>query len=114
MEELHPLMKEALERRPEVGYIYSTEFSISTVYLLFNPNSRQKSSLIKYKFALTIYRHDSSQNKKRRERRDLLRLQLLRIFELLADSGVISDRLENMIQPHTTDHTDLGVVKRGS
>lgn len=31
-------------------------------------------------------------NKKRRERRDLLRLQLLRIFELLADSGVISDR----------------------
>uniref|UniRef100_A0A8C7D4P5 FRY microtubule binding protein n=1 Tax=Oncorhynchus kisutch TaxID=8019 RepID=A0A8C7D4P5_ONCKI len=36
-----------------------------------------------------------SQNKKRRERRDLLRLQLLRIFELLADSGVISDRLES-------------------
>lgn len=33
-----------------------------------------------------------SQNKKRRERRDLLRLQLLRIFELLADAGVISDR----------------------
>lgn len=33
------------------------------------------------------------QNKKRRERRDLLRLQLLRIFELLADAGVISDRL---------------------
>lgn len=31
-------------------------------------------------------------NKKRRERRDLLRLQLLRIFELLADAGVISDR----------------------
>lgn len=33
-----------------------------------------------------------SQNKKRRERRDLLRLQLLRIFELLADAGVVSDR----------------------
>lgn len=32
------------------------------------------------------------QNKKRRERRDLLRLQLLRIFELLADAGVVSDR----------------------
>ncbi|XP_043929165.1 protein furry homolog isoform X3 [Protopterus annectens] len=47
VEELHPLMKEALERRPE--------------------------------------------NKKRRERRDLLRLQLLRIFELLADAGVVSD-----------------------
>ncbi|XP_061073615.1 protein furry homolog isoform X3 [Conger conger] len=47
VEELHPLMKEALDRRQE--------------------------------------------NKKRRERRDLLRLQLLRIFELLADAGVISD-----------------------
>lgn len=35
-----------------------------------------------------------SQNKKRRERRDLLRLQLLRIFELLADAGVISDRYQ--------------------
>lgn len=34
----------------------------------------------------------NSKNKKRRERRDLLRLQLLRIFELLADAGVISDR----------------------
>uniref|UniRef100_A0A8C7U222 Furry homolog a (Drosophila) n=1 Tax=Oncorhynchus mykiss TaxID=8022 RepID=A0A8C7U222_ONCMY len=38
-----------------------------------------------------------SQNKKRRERRDLLRLQLLRIFELLADSGVISDRLRDTL-----------------
>ncbi|KAJ8280141.1 hypothetical protein GJAV_G00050990 [Gymnothorax javanicus] len=47
VEELHPLMKEALERKAE--------------------------------------------NKKKRERKDLLRLQLLRIFELLADAGVISD-----------------------
>uniref|UniRef100_A0A671P4T5 Protein furry homolog n=1 Tax=Sinocyclocheilus anshuiensis TaxID=1608454 RepID=A0A671P4T5_9TELE len=54
VEELHPLMKEALERRPE--------------------------------------------NKKRRERRDLLRLQLLRIFELLADSGVISDSTNGALE----------------
>ncbi|XP_028817146.1 protein furry homolog isoform X5 [Denticeps clupeoides] len=54
IEELHPLMKEALERRPE--------------------------------------------NKKRRERRDLLRLQLLRIFELLADSGVISDSTNGALE----------------
>lgn len=40
------------------------------------------------------------QNKKRRERRDLLRLQLLRIFELLADAGVISDRLVWHLLPH--------------
>lgn len=40
-----------------------------------------------------MFLYDLSQNKKRRERRDLLRLQLLRIFELLADAGVISDRL---------------------
>ncbi|XP_066555820.1 protein furry homolog isoform X1 [Amia ocellicauda] len=57
VEELHPLMKEALERRPE--------------------------------------------NKKRRERRDLLRLQLLRIFELLADSGVISDHTNGALERDT-------------
>ncbi|XP_045140236.1 protein furry homolog-like isoform X1 [Echinops telfairi] len=46
IEELHPIIKEALERRPE--------------------------------------------NMKRRRRRDILRVQLVRIFELLADAGVIS------------------------
>ncbi|KAJ8277121.1 hypothetical protein GJAV_G00071690 [Gymnothorax javanicus] len=46
MEELNPIIKEALERRPE--------------------------------------------NMKRRRRRDVLRVQLVRIFELLADAGVIS------------------------
>uniref|UniRef100_A0A7N6FI69 Furry homolog, like n=1 Tax=Anabas testudineus TaxID=64144 RepID=A0A7N6FI69_ANATE len=46
MEELNPIIKEALERRPE--------------------------------------------NMKRRRRRDILRVQLVRIFELLADAGVIS------------------------
>ncbi|XP_077396722.1 protein furry homolog isoform X3 [Festucalex cinctus] len=57
VEELHPLMKEALERRPE--------------------------------------------NKKRRDRRDLLRLQLLRIFELLADAGVISDSTNGAVERDT-------------
>ncbi|KAM8854468.1 protein furry homolog isoform 2-T2 [Synchiropus picturatus] len=57
VEEIHPLMKEALERRPE--------------------------------------------NKKRRERRDLLRLQLLRIFELLADAGVISDSTNGALERDT-------------
>ncbi|XP_030007760.1 protein furry homolog isoform X3 [Sphaeramia orbicularis] len=57
VEELHPLMKEALERRPE--------------------------------------------NKKRRERRDLLRLQLLRIFELLGDAGVISDSTNGALERDT-------------
>ncbi|MCI4386103.1 hypothetical protein PGIGA_G00058350 [Pangasianodon gigas] len=57
IEELHPLMKEALEKRPE--------------------------------------------NKKRRERRDLLRLQLLRIFELLADTGVISDSTNGALERDT-------------
>uniref|UniRef100_A0A8C5CD52 FRY microtubule binding protein n=1 Tax=Gadus morhua TaxID=8049 RepID=A0A8C5CD52_GADMO len=37
-------------------------------------------------------------NKKRRERRDLLRLQLLRIFELLADAGVISDSTNGALE----------------
>uniref|UniRef100_A0A3B4BUG3 Furry homolog a (Drosophila) n=2 Tax=Pygocentrus nattereri TaxID=42514 RepID=A0A3B4BUG3_PYGNA len=42
-----------------------------------------------------------SLNKKRRERRDLLRLQLLRIFELLADSGVISDSTNGALERDT-------------
>ncbi|XP_031430230.1 protein furry homolog-like [Clupea harengus] len=46
LEELNPIIKEALERRPE--------------------------------------------NMKRRRRRDILRVQLVRIFELLADAGVVS------------------------
>uniref|UniRef100_A0A7D9NL32 FRY microtubule binding protein n=1 Tax=Xenopus tropicalis TaxID=8364 RepID=A0A7D9NL32_XENTR len=40
-------------------------------------------------------------NKKRRERRDLLRLQLLRIFELLADAGVISDNTNGALERDT-------------
>uniref|UniRef100_A0A8C3XE31 FRY microtubule binding protein n=1 Tax=Cyanoderma ruficeps TaxID=181631 RepID=A0A8C3XE31_9PASS len=38
---------------------------------------------------------------KRRERRDLLRLQLLRIFELLADAGVISDSTNGALERDT-------------
>uniref|UniRef100_A0A8C2Z7U6 FRY microtubule binding protein n=1 Tax=Cyclopterus lumpus TaxID=8103 RepID=A0A8C2Z7U6_CYCLU len=37
-------------------------------------------------------------NKRRRERRDLLRLQLLRIFELLANAGVISDSTNGALE----------------
>ncbi|KAI1241934.1 hypothetical protein IHE44_0005442 [Lamprotornis superbus] len=42
-----------------------------------------------------------NKNKKRRERRDLLRLQLLRIFELLADAGVISDSTNGALERDT-------------
>uniref|UniRef100_A0A8C7L5H4 FRY microtubule binding protein n=1 Tax=Oncorhynchus kisutch TaxID=8019 RepID=A0A8C7L5H4_ONCKI len=42
--------------------------------------------------------HTDAHNKKRRERRDLLRLQLLRIFELLADAGVISDSTNGALE----------------
>lgn len=45
-----------------------------------------------------IFLNGVFQNKKRRERRDLLRLQLLRIFELLADAGVVSDRWDIMLE----------------
>lgn len=48
--------------------------------------------------SLMIFLHGVFQNKKRRERRDLLRLQLLRIFELLADAGVVSDRWDIMLE----------------
>lgn len=49
------------------------------------------------------------QNKKRRERRDLLRLQLLRIFELLADAGVISDRCEEFYHALCSPDTSIPV-----
>lgn len=44
-----------------------------------------KDSLLSYSDALFTL-----QNMKRRRRRDILRVQLVRIFELLADAGVIS------------------------
>ncbi|KAK1786451.1 hypothetical protein P4O66_018141 [Electrophorus voltai] len=70
IEELHPLMKEALERRPEQGN-GDSQCVVDTA------------------------------NKKRRERRDQLRLQLLRIFELLADAGVISDSTNGALERDT-------------
>uniref|UniRef100_A0A8C7KZT8 FRY microtubule binding protein n=1 Tax=Oncorhynchus kisutch TaxID=8019 RepID=A0A8C7KZT8_ONCKI len=48
--------------------------------------------------ALVFRYHIHTDNKKRRERRDLLRLQLLRIFELLADAGVISDSTNGALE----------------
>uniref|UniRef100_A0A665VPD8 Furry homolog a (Drosophila) n=1 Tax=Echeneis naucrates TaxID=173247 RepID=A0A665VPD8_ECHNA len=45
-----------------------------------------------------VFRYIRDGNKKRRERRDLLRLQLLRIFELLADAGVISDSTNGALE----------------
>lgn len=53
---------------------------------IFEIGRNENTSCIKVKSCMCL------QNKKRRERRDLLRLQLLRIFELLANAGVISDR----------------------
>uniref|UniRef100_A0A7M4EYN2 FRY microtubule binding protein n=1 Tax=Crocodylus porosus TaxID=8502 RepID=A0A7M4EYN2_CROPO len=50
---------------------------------------------------LIIFFLPKTKNKKRRERRDLLRLQLLRIFELLADAGVISDSTNGALERDT-------------
>ncbi|KAJ8377114.1 hypothetical protein SKAU_G00076940 [Synaphobranchus kaupii] len=70
IEELNPIIKEALERRPE--------------------------------------------NMKRRRRRDVLRVQLVRIFELLADAGVISqtasgglDGETHSLNPTLLEYVDL-------
>ncbi|XP_036378760.1 protein furry homolog-like isoform X3 [Megalops cyprinoides] len=70
IEELNPIIKEALERRPE--------------------------------------------NMKRRRRRDILRVQLVRIFELLADAGVISqtasgglDGETHSLNPTLLEYVDL-------
>ncbi|NXH12038.1 FRYL protein, partial [Bucco capensis] len=68
IEELHPIIKEALERRPE--------------------------------------------NMKRRRRRDILRVQLVRIFELLADAGVISHSASGGLdnETHSLSNTLLEYV----
>ncbi|XP_066576040.1 protein furry homolog-like isoform X3 [Amia ocellicauda] len=68
IEELNPIIKEALERRPE--------------------------------------------NMKRRRRRDILRVQLVRIFELLADAGVISQTASGGLDSdtHSLNNTLLEYV----
>nr|XP_023679418.1 protein furry homolog-like isoform X2 [Paramormyrops kingsleyae] len=68
IEELNPIIKEALERRPE--------------------------------------------NMKRRRRRDILRVQLVRIFELLADAGVISQTASGGLdgETHSLNSTLLEYV----
>uniref|UniRef100_A0A6I8QEA5 FRY-like transcription coactivator n=1 Tax=Xenopus tropicalis TaxID=8364 RepID=A0A6I8QEA5_XENTR len=68
IEELHPIIKEALDRRPE--------------------------------------------NMKRRRRRDILRVQLVRIFELLADAGVISHSASGGLdnETHSLNNTLLEYV----
>ncbi|KAJ7986513.1 hypothetical protein DPEC_G00340650 [Dallia pectoralis] len=68
IEELNPIIKEALERRPE--------------------------------------------NMKRRRRRDILRVQLVRIFELLADAGVISQTTSGGLdgESHSLNSTLLEYV----
>ncbi|XP_053314411.1 protein furry homolog-like [Spea bombifrons] len=68
IEELHPIIKEALDRRPE--------------------------------------------NMKRRRRRDILRVQLVRIFELLADAGVISHSASGGLdnEAHSLNNTLLEYV----
>lgn len=97
VEELHPLMKEALERRPEVSLI---EISCFKIIIFFTSGQ-----LLCY--ICILYLLFPLKNKKRRERRDLLRLQLLRIFELLADSGVISDRCTKTLWTDTSSAISL-------
>lgn len=76
MEELNSIIKEALERRPEVSALHWKCF------LYFFCVHRNTLYWVQIFFTL--------QNMKRRRRRDILRVQLVRIFELLADAGVIS------------------------
>uniref|UniRef100_A0A8C9YUM6 FRY microtubule binding protein n=1 Tax=Sander lucioperca TaxID=283035 RepID=A0A8C9YUM6_SANLU len=62
---------------------------------------RTNSLIFRYIRKLIFLLNGFLQNKKRRERRDLLRLQLLRIFELLADAGVISDSTNGALERDT-------------
>uniref|UniRef100_A0A8C7L1P2 FRY microtubule binding protein n=1 Tax=Oncorhynchus kisutch TaxID=8019 RepID=A0A8C7L1P2_ONCKI len=59
---------------------------------------RTNALVFRYHIHTDAHAQTHTHNKKRRERRDLLRLQLLRIFELLADAGVISDSTNGALE----------------
>lgn len=71
------------------GYIHFQIFRLSSIN---NLKSVYCHTIMEVFLTVKVKYFPIFQNKKRRERRDLLRLQLLRIFELLANAGVISDR----------------------
>uniref|UniRef100_A0A803YPW9 FRY microtubule binding protein n=1 Tax=Meleagris gallopavo TaxID=9103 RepID=A0A803YPW9_MELGA len=84
----------------------SIEITESLVLGFGRTNSLVFRQLLVFHIYIYAYKNDcffflNSKNKKRRERRDLLRLQLLRIFELLADAGVISDSTNGALERDT-------------
>uniref|UniRef100_A0A8C2CV82 Furry homolog, like n=1 Tax=Cyprinus carpio TaxID=7962 RepID=A0A8C2CV82_CYPCA len=95
---------ETLASTPDSGYSYDSKIiSIPSPSSLFKhvvPMMRSESMDITESLVLGLGRtnpiafryvlRSPDKNMKRRRRRDILRVQLVRIFELLADSGVIS------------------------
>uniref|UniRef100_A0A8B9CPE5 FRY microtubule binding protein n=1 Tax=Anser brachyrhynchus TaxID=132585 RepID=A0A8B9CPE5_9AVES len=83
----------------------SIEITESLVLGFGRTNSLTFLGLLVFNLCTYAYKNGSIflnyKNKKRRERRDLLRLQLLRIFELLADAGVISDSTNGALERDT-------------
>uniref|UniRef100_A0A8C2ZLT4 FRY microtubule binding protein n=1 Tax=Cyclopterus lumpus TaxID=8103 RepID=A0A8C2ZLT4_CYCLU len=85
-----------------VGYDNKVIGSPSVAWLLKQLVPLMRAESIELTESLVLgFGRTNSLNKKRRERRDLLRLQLLRIFELLADAGVISDSTNGALERDT-------------
>lgn len=78
------------KRKLKIIYIHYIIFIFN--FSINNPTSVYCNTFMEVFSTVEVKYFPIFQNKKRRERRDLLRLQLLRIFELLANAGVISDR----------------------
>uniref|UniRef100_A0A671Y1J1 FRY microtubule binding protein n=1 Tax=Sparus aurata TaxID=8175 RepID=A0A671Y1J1_SPAAU len=89
---------------PDSGVSYDNKVigSPSVAWLLKQLVPLMRAESIELTESLVLgFGRTNSLNKKRRERRDLLRLQLLRIFELLADAGVISDSTNGALERDT-------------
>uniref|UniRef100_A0A668UZN6 Furry homolog b (Drosophila) n=1 Tax=Oreochromis aureus TaxID=47969 RepID=A0A668UZN6_OREAU len=93
LKQLVPLMRaESLEITESLVLGFGCTNALVFRYWNNNVHNSNKIHILKLTTCLCF------QNKKRRERRDLLRLQLLRIFELLANAGVISDSTNGALE----------------
>uniref|UniRef100_A0A670J0X9 FRY like transcription coactivator n=1 Tax=Podarcis muralis TaxID=64176 RepID=A0A670J0X9_PODMU len=106
---------ETLASTPDSGYSIDSKIigapSPSSLFKHIVPMMRSESMEITESLVLGLGR-TSPGNMKRRRRRDILRVQLVRIFELLADAGVISHSASGGLdnETHSLNNTLLEYV----
>uniref|UniRef100_A0A663E1Z7 FRY like transcription coactivator n=1 Tax=Aquila chrysaetos chrysaetos TaxID=223781 RepID=A0A663E1Z7_AQUCH len=106
---------ETLASTPDSGYSIDSRIigipSPSSLFKHIVPMMRSESMEITESLVLGLGRTNPG-NMKRRRRRDILRVQLVRIFELLADAGVISHSASGGLdnETHSLNNTLLEYV----